>query len=99
MWLLMDEVLEQEKPLHSRVKAITIINGELDKSVCPISESLNVVSSKIGSAAPCKLKAEVVKEAGHSILFEKEATGAVDMVVKEVMSGRQPARTFFSGDE
>ena len=94
MWLCMDEVLEQDKLLHSRVKAVTLINGEFDKSVCPISESVDVVSSKIGSAAPCEIKAEVVKDAGHSILFEKEETGAVDLVVKEVMmSGRPPART------
>lgn len=59
------------------------------------------MSSKIGSMAPCKVDARVVRNAGHSILFEKESTGAVDIVVKEVMGGGEEAerRTFFSADE
>lgn len=44
-----------------------------------------MVISKVGKTAPCKIDSKVVKDAGHSILFEMEETGAVDVVLEEVL--------------
>eukprot|EP00518_Triparma_eleuthera_P008223 CAMPEP_0182476362 /NCGR_PEP_ID=MMETSP1319-20130603/28947_1 /TAXON_ID=172717 /ORGANISM="Bolidomonas pacifica, Strain RCC208" /LENGTH=268 /DNA_ID=CAMNT_0024677445 /DNA_START=110 /DNA_END=913 /DNA_ORIENTATION=- len=71
MWRLQDEVLSlADSSLHTRVKSVYLVNGELDGSVAPLSESEAVMTRIAGQST--SVESYELPGAGHSILFEKE---------------------------
>ena len=106
MWKCMDEIDLSQNLLHSRIKSVTLINGEHDGSVCSLSNSVDIVSQKVASLTAVKVEANLVIGAGHNLLLEKEELEAVHAVARACCNGggqtvakRAQQRKFFSADE
>ena len=88
MWRLQDEVLSlADSSLHTRVKSVYLVNGELDGSVAPLSESEAVMTRIAGQTA--SVESYELPGAGHNILFEKEEIGAAALVASKILNERQ----------
>ncbi|GMH84216.1 hypothetical protein TrVE_jg7140 [Triparma verrucosa] len=82
MFKLQEQISSSSLSWGSRVKRVVFFKGESDRSVGDMQEQIDLVESVCWAG---KVEFFKVKDAAHNLVFEREESGALDLLVNEIL--------------